>query len=99
MVGWRLRAPDGSRQTPLAPNGRLSINSSLRSEARMTQMRRWWFVGGSALMLAACTEPNAPAPAVKLAFIVQPSNATAGVAISPVVAVAIEEWAATTQKP
>jgi len=48
-------------------------------------------VGAAALFLAACTDPNAPAPAVKLAFIVQPSNATAGDAISPGITVAIED--------
>ena len=56
----------------------------------MTQMWRWWFVGGGALMIAACTESIGPA-AVKLGFTVVPSSATAGIAIGPVVAVAIQD--------
>lgn len=55
----------------------------------MRQLGEWWLVG--ALMLAACTDSTAPPVAVKLAFTVQPSNATAGVAIGPAVVMAIED--------
>ena len=44
-----------------------------------------------ALMLAACTDSTAPPPPAKLAFTVQPSDAMAGVAISPAVTVAIQD--------
>ena len=47
-------------------------------------------VAGAAVV-AACTDPNAPDPAVQLGFIVQPSNATAGDAISPEITVAIQD--------
>jgi pimeloyl-ACP methyl ester carboxylesterase len=49
----------------------------------MSQLQRRWFVGASALLLAACTDSTAPAPpaAVKLAFTVQPSNATSESAV------------------
>src|SRR5438552_15454346 len=57
---------------------------------RMTQMWRWWFVGAGALLPAACTELAGPR-AVQLGFTVGPSDATAGVAIGPVVIVAIED--------
>ena len=58
----------------------------------MSQLRRWWLVGVGAFIAAACSESlPPPPPAVQLAFTVQPSSATAGVAISPVVAVAIED--------
>ena len=44
------------------------------------------------LMMLACADTNAPPPpAVQLAFTTQPGSATAGVAIHPVVAVAIED--------
>jgi hypothetical protein len=45
------------------------------------------------LILAACTDSTAPtaAPAVKLAFVTQPGNATAGSTIDPAVSVAIED--------
>jgi hypothetical protein len=44
------------------------------------------------IALVACTDPNAPSSRpVQLVFTVQPNNATAGVAISPVVAVAIQD--------
>ncbi|PYP45261.1 MAG: hypothetical protein DMD50_12100, partial [Gemmatimonadetes bacterium] len=56
----------------------------------MTQMWRWWFVGAGALLPAACTELAGPR-AVQLAFTFGPSDATAGVAIAPVVIVAIED--------
>jgi hypothetical protein len=51
-----------------------------------------WFLLGC-LMVAACTDSTAPgpAPAVKLAFMMQPSSTTAGVSIEPVVAIAIED--------
>ncbi len=57
----------------------------------MSQLQRRWFVGAGALMLAACNGVTPPPAATKLGFTVQPSDATAGVAISPVVAVAIED--------
>src|SRR5207245_2467637 len=63
---------------------------SRQSEARMSQSRRWWFVGLGALLVGACSEPLPPL-FLQLVFTVQPRNATAGDAISPVVAVAIED--------
>ena len=56
---------------------------SLRTAAR-------WLVPGG-LLLAACTDSNEPASGseLTLAFVTQPANTTAGVAISPVVTVAI----------
>src|SRR5439155_26573573 len=61
---------------------------------RMTQMWRWWFVGAGALLPAACTELAGPR-AVQLGFTVGPSDATAGVAIGPVV-VAMEDGSGNT---
>src|SRR5260370_2209505 len=56
----------------------VGATTPLHWEVRMTQLRRWWFLGAAALTLAACTESTAPAPpaAVKLALTVQRSNAT-----------------------
>ena len=50
---------------------------------------RWLHVG--CLLLAACTDATSPGPgnAVKLGFSTEPSSATAGVVMSPLVAVAI----------
>ncbi len=58
----------------------------------MSQLRRCLFGGLAALLSAACTESIAPPQsAVQLAFTVQPSSSTAGVAIGPVLAVAIQD--------
>ena len=43
------------------------------------------------LLGVACSDSTAPAPAAKLAFIIQPGTTTAGVPIAPKVAVAIED--------
>jgi hypothetical protein len=55
------------------------------------------FVGATALVFAACTDITPPPPpAARLAFIVQPSNALAGTAISPAVSVAVQDQAGKT---
>ena len=60
----------------------------------MTPLRRHWVVGAVAMILLACSDSTAPPPpATQLTFTVQPSNATGGAAISPAVAVAIEDSA------
>jgi len=52
------------------------------------------FVGATALVFAACTDITPPPPsAARLAFVVQPSNALAGTAISPAVSVAVQDQA------
>ncbi|HYL55487.1 MAG TPA: hypothetical protein VEU73_07910 [Gemmatimonadales bacterium] len=57
----------------------------------MKPLRRRWIVTG-AITILACTNTESPLPpAAKLTFTVQPSNAAAGVPISPAVAVAIED--------
>ena len=58
--------------------------------------RAWkrWLVRMSGIAVVACAEPIAPTsspPPVQLAFTMQPTSATAGVAIDPVVAVSIED--------
>ncbi len=55
------------------------------------QRRGRWTVGAGAIILLACTDSNAPPGPAKLTFTVQPTNATAGVPISPAVVVAIED--------
>jgi len=51
-----------------------------------------WLACAVGLAVVACTDAIAPPPPpVKVAFTVQPSNATAGVAIDPVVTVAIQD--------
>ncbi len=57
---------------------------------------RWLHVG--CLLLAACTDATSPGPgnAVKLGFSTEPSSTTAGVVISPLVAVAIEDGSGNT---
>jgi hypothetical protein len=64
--------------------------SSLRSSRTAVP---WFLLGG--LMVAGCTDSTAPgpapAPAVKLAFMMPPSNAMKGAAISPPVQVAAED--------
>ena len=58
----------------------------------MSRAWRVWFVRVGAIALMACTDPISQNPtAVQLAFIVQPSDATAGIAINPDVAVAIQD--------
>jgi WD40 repeat protein len=58
----------------------------------MSRAGRVWFVRVGAIALMACTDPISQTPtAVHLAFIVQPSDARAGVAINPDVAVAIQD--------
>jgi len=60
--------------------------ASARSSLRAV---RWLPLGW--LLVAACTDSTAPVAGPKLVFSVQPSNATAGAVISPVVTVAIED--------
>lgn len=58
----------------------------------MARAWRRWAVSAGWLVVVACTDsftPPTPYPAVQLTFTVQPSNGTAGVAVSPVIAVAI----------
>ena len=57
----------------------------------MSRIGRTWLVWIVGIALVACTDPTQPATAVQLAFIVQPSDATAGIAINPDVAVAIQD--------
>jgi WD40 repeat protein len=61
----------------------------ITSARRSRQAAPWCLLG--CLMVVACTDSTGPDPAVTLAFFVQPSNAMAGVAIDPLVAVAIED--------
>lgn len=50
------------------------------------------FLGAAAVVFAACTDITPPPPpAARLAFIVQPSNAIAGAAISPAVTVVVQD--------
>ena len=58
--------------------------------ARQSRQSVQWVLLGC-LIVAACTDSTGPEAAMKLAFIAQPSNSTAGVAIAPLVAVAIED--------
>ena len=67
----------------------------MRTSARSSRRAVQWFLLGC-LIVAACTDSTAPSVATKLAFTAQPSNATAGVVIGPVVAVAIEDAAGNT---
>src|SRR2546430_885138 len=64
---------------------------SLSGEALMSRIGKTWLVWIVGIALVACTDPTQPATAVQLAFIVQPSDATAGTAINPDVAVAIQD--------
>src|SRR2546428_13959734 len=63
----------------------------------MPAMTKPLLLPAALLMGVACNESTSPLPtvtvptAVRLAFTVQPSNATAGVAISPPVTVAIQD--------
>ena len=57
----------------------------------MSRIGKTWLVWIVGIALVACTDPTHPATAVQLAFAVQPSNATAGVLINPVIAVAIQD--------
>ena len=57
----------------------------------MSRIGKTWLVWIVGIALVACTDPTQPATAVQLAFIVQPSDATAGIAINPDVAVAIQD--------
>ena len=57
----------------------------------MSRLGKTWLVWIVGIALVACTDPTQPATAVQLAFIVQPSDATAGIAINPDVAVAIQD--------
>ena len=57
----------------------------------MSRIGKTWLVWIVGIALVACTDPTQPATAVQLAFIVQPSDATAGTAINPDVAVAIQD--------
>ncbi len=56
----------------------------------MKQLRGRWIMAGGIILLA-CTDSNAPPGPAKLTFTVQPTNAAAGVAISPAVAAAIQD--------
>src|SRR5438034_352175 len=64
----------------------------------MSRIGKTWLVWIVGIGLVACTDPpqpatapTQPATAVQLAFAVQPSNATAGVLINPVIALAIQD--------
>jgi len=58
----------------------------------MSQPCRRWFLSAGAALLAACSDSTDTTPlAVQLAFTVEPSDATAGIAFDPVVAVAIQD--------
>src|SRR2546430_419319 len=57
----------------------------------MSRIGKTWLVWIVGIALVACTDPTQPATAVQLAFAVQPSNATAGVLINPIMAVAIQD--------
>ena len=60
----------------------------------MSRAWKQWLVRIGGILVVACAEPIAPTsspPPVQLVFTMQPSSATAGVAIDPVVAVAIED--------
>jgi hypothetical protein len=57
----------------------------------MSRIGKTWLVWIVGIALVACTDPTQPATAVQLAFAVQPSNATAGVLMNPVIAVAIQD--------
>lgn len=69
----------------------MDFRAAAMKGAHMKQLQEWWLVG--AVMLAACTDSTAPPAAAKLAFTMQPSSATAGVAIDPGVTVAIQNEA------
>lgn len=56
----------------------------------MSRIGKTWLVWIVGIALVACTDPTQPSTALQLAFAVQPSNATAGVAIDPVITVAIQ---------
>jgi hypothetical protein len=56
----------------------------------MSRTGKTWLVWIVGIALVACTDPTQPSTALQLAFAVQPSNATAGVAIDPVITVAIQ---------
>ena len=57
----------------------------------MSRIGKTWLVWIVGIALVACTDPTQPATAVQLAFAAQPSNATAGILINPVIAVAIQD--------
>jgi len=56
----------------------------------MSRIGKTWLVWIVGIGLVACTDPTQPSTALQLAFAVQPSNAIAGVAIDPVITVAIQ---------
>lgn len=62
--------------------------SLLLLNAHMSRSRSWWLLVATTLILA-CSVSTGPGHAVRLTFLTQPHDATAGTAISPGVTVAV----------